>query len=112
MTSFENQQKSYQAKSLGAAICKPSFPVPQYGGDCAMQTAEGLSSSTQRLQSLVREINSATWSLRDFFGMSVPEGCGPDCPRPSGHKAEIDELATSARASLENVQVILDHLRS
>lgn len=102
-------QANYPQRSYGNAVCESA---PTYGGDCALQVPDGLTSSTKRLQEVVQELNSATWNLRDFFGMNVPECEAGSCPRPSGHKYEIDEMIVSARASLDNVQTILNHLRS
>ena len=90
---------------------KSPYSTPQYGGDCALQPPDGLSSSTKRLQSVIHDLNVASWNLREFFGMTCPE-CGNDAPRPSGFKADVDEMVVSARASLENIQLVLEHLRS
>ena len=83
---------------------------PQYGGDCALKQ-DGLSSSAQRLHECALQLNQATWQLRAFFGMDLAE---PSCatPRPAGFKGDIDEAVSVSRASLDNVNLILDHLRS
>jgi hypothetical protein len=91
-----------------------SSPVPQYGGDCALKQ-DGLGSSLQRLQDVTLQLNNATWQLRDLFGMSVPaDAPANNCkaPSPNGVKGLVDEAAHASRASLENVHLILEHLRS
>lgn len=109
MNSLNKTKSAYPQHNYGAGFCDPS---PAYGGDCALDAPEGVSSSTKRLRDMVQQLNSDTWALRDFFGMSVPECENGSAPRPSGHKYDIDEMVISAQASLENVQLILNHLRS
>jgi hypothetical protein len=102
---------AYPSQTYGV-LGQNANTIPAYGGDCALVEApDGLASSTQRLSKLVYELNSATWNLREYFGMSVPEG-KPSGETIGGHKAEIDRSAAACRAALENVNLVLDHLRS
>lgn len=88
--------------------------IPQYGGDCALKE-EGLASALTRLEETTNRVVSLSWDLRDIFGLTVPE-CGPECGQKgepmSGPKAAIDRSMERARVTVNNLEVVLEHLRS
>lgn len=102
MAGTTTQQRAY-GSGLGAHI-------PQYGGDCPLKQ-DGISTSNKRLQDVTCQLAQATWQLREFFGMATPQA--DQCaPRPSGLQGDLEDAIRTSAISLENVNLVLEHLRS
>lgn len=99
---------------LGMAL-QDTQSLPQYGGDCTLKQ-DGLASSLARLEDVTGKLNSLTWQLREQFAMSVPEDSAGQAtvvgPKGAGPKGAIDRSVSSSNASINNIELILEHLRS
>jgi hypothetical protein len=108
MNSYDIAQQTGMAAAQKASYTQSA---PQYGGDCALQEEAGVTTSVKRLAENVAQLSALTWQLREYFGMSIPETNAKQI-QSNGLKGVLDELGSSVGASLQNVTIILEHLRS
>ena len=99
---YEGTARQYGAKQINS--------IPQYGGDCALKE-DGLTSSLKRLEDAVASAVNLSWKLREAFSMSVPETQGAQ-EAMSGPKAVIDRAVCATNAVCNNIELILNHIRS